>query len=67
MKPESQCSAAGDTECGGPHHLVTQKRYSLWIIVETVGRMNEANKGTGNRLLLFSEDRYHFNVWENQC
>lgn len=37
-------------------------RYSFQIIVEIVGRMNEANKGTENRLLLFSEDKYHFNV-----
>lgn len=56
---------SGDTVCKGPHRLVMQKKHSLGIMVETVGSMNKANEGTGIRLL-FSEGKYHFNLWENQ-
>lgn len=63
MKPESQCSATGHWvwRPSSPSH---SEKVFFGIIVETVGGINEANKGTGNRLLLFSESKYHYNLWE---
>lgn len=63
--PSLNALPPGDTDSKGPHHLVIQKRHSSGIIVETVRRMNEENKGIGNGLL-FSEGKYHCNLSENQ-
>lgn len=56
--PSLSALPPGDIDSKGPHHPVIQKRHSLGIIVETVRRMNEENKGGVGDGLLFSESKY---------